>query len=372
VVETEPTLRWRPLLVVALLQALLLYWLVIFPRARRELRRWERRARAIPSPDLRRHALGKLNEEHSSAEGAAAFAILARPRGRKHVVRLCVAFEVMYDLLDALTEEPVDDVLANNLALHEALPDAFGPLRGDVDYYAHHPDRDDGGYLGELVRGCQVAFLALPARDAVAPVLVRCAMRARQAQSLNHASRRNGVDALAAWAMQQFGEGHGAVLCWWEAAAAAGSPLGIFALVAAASHSSTDAHDARTIEETYFPWIASLHWLMESLVDQDDDRVSGNRSYVGEYGSRAIATARLRLIARRALMDTRRLPQANRHTLLLAGMVALNLSHPGAAAAEGHDAAAVVRAEMGGLVAPLLVALRIRRQIGRCRMRAPV
>jgi tetraprenyl-beta-curcumene synthase len=346
--------------------------LVIFPRARRELRRWERRARAIPSPDLRRHAIEKLNEEHSSAEGAAAFAILARPRGRQHVVRLCVAFEVMYDLLDALAEEPVDDVLANNLALHEALPDAFRPLRGDVDYYAHHPTRDDGGYLGELVRGCRVAFLALPARDAVAPALIRCAMRARQAQSLNHASPRDGADALAAWAMEQFVEGDGAVLCWWEAAAAAGSPLGIFALVAAASHLSTDAHDAQTIEETYFPWIAALHWLMESLVDQEDDRESGNRSYVEEYGSRTSATARLRLIARRALVDTRRLPEANRHTLLLAGMVALNLSHPGAASDDAHDAAAVVRAEMGGLIAPLLASIRIRQQIKQRRSRERV
>lgn len=176
-------------LVTSTVHALLLYWLVIFPRARLELRRWQRHARAIPSPALRDRALGKLDAEHMSAEGAAAFAILARPRGRKHVVRLCVAFEVMYDLLDALAEEHVDDVLANNLRLHEALPDAFRPARPGFDYYAHHhhDEEDDGGYLAELLRGCRVAFLALPARREVAPGLIRCATRAGEAQSLNHA-----------------------------------------------------------------------------------------------------------------------------------------------------------------------------------------
>jgi len=350
-------------LVAALVHALLLYWLVIFPRVRLELRRWQRHARAIPSPELRGHALGKLDEEHMSAEGAAAFAILARPRGRKHVVRLCVAFEVMYDLLDALAEEPVDDVLANNRQLHRALPDAFRPARDDVDYYAHHHG-DDGGYLAELLRGCRVAFLALPARRQVTAALIRCATRAGEAQSLNHASLFGRPDALAAWALEQLDGTQRGLLCWWEAAAAAGSPLGIFALIAAASHPSTDERAAEAIEQVYFPWIGALHWLLESLVDAEDDTISGNRSYVREYGSSVVVGQRLALIARNALADARRLPQADRHTLLLAGMIALNLAHPGAASDETRRVTAAVMAEVGGLVAPLLAAIRIRQRLG--------
>jgi tetraprenyl-beta-curcumene synthase len=352
-------------LVATMVHVLLLYWLVIFPRARLELRRWQRQARAIPSPELRGHALGKLDEEHMSAEGAAAFAILAHPRGRKHVVRLCVAFEVMYDLLDGIAEERVDDVLANNLQLHEALPDAFRPARHGVDYYAHRRDEDDdGGYLGELLRGCRAAFLALPARRQAAPALIRCATRAGEAQSLNHASLRGRPDALAAWASAQLDGTQRGPMSWWEVAAAAGSPLGIFALIAAASHPFTDERDAEAIEQAYFPWIAALHWLLESLVDEEDDGISGNRSYVQEYGSRAVVGERLALIARNALADVRRLPQADRHTLLLAGMIALNRAHPGAASGEARRATAAVMAEMGGLVAPLLAAIRIRKRLG--------
>lgn len=351
-------------LVVALIYALLVYWLAIFPQARRELRRWEKRARGIPSPELRCHALGKLNEEHMSAEGAAAFAILARPRGRKHVVRLCVAFEVMYDLLDALGEECVDDILANNLQLHQALPDAFQPAPDGVDYFAHHQSQDDGGYLDELLRDCRVAFLALPARRQVSAALLRCATRAGQAQSLNHASPPGSADGLAAWAEGQLEGEHGSPLRWWETAAAAGSPLGIFALIAAASHPATEEGDAEAIEQAYFPWIAALHWLLESLVDQDDDTVSGSRSYVSEYGSIAVACERLAWIARNALLDTQLLPQADRHTLLLAGMIALNLAHPGAASDDAKGPAAVVAAELGGVVGPLLAAIRIRQRLG--------
>lgn len=344
-----------------LLRAAVVYWLVIFPFARRQLRAWRRRADAIPDPALRRSALVKLAEEHLSSEGAAAFGLLAASRRLRDVVRLCVALEVMYDFLDALGERPVANMEANNRALHGALAAAFELDAPLGDYYRHHPGCDDGGYLCDLVRTCRDALARLPGHRCVAARLVRAARRAAEVQTLNHAGVQLGYGPLDRWSRRQ-GAAE-AELRWWEVAAGAGSPLVIFALLAGASHRGLRDPEATAIETAYFPWIAALHWLLESVVDQADDERTGNHSYVARYGSAAAASARLAVIATRAVADARALRGGDRHVLLLSGMVALNLSHEGADDPAASTACAAVRSAFGGAIAPLLLMLRVRQRL---------
>lgn len=360
--DAAGALRWRIRVALTLAWTLLLYWLVVFPQARRELSRWERRARLIPDPTLRAHALHKLETEHLTAEGAAAFAILAAAGSRRSVVRLCVAFEVMYDYLDALAEQPVANQLANNRQLYRALGAAFAPATPLEDYYARNPQGDDAGYLHALVLTCRSRFARLRAHSSVLPALQRLTACADEAQSLHHAASVSGPEQLARWARAR--QPAGATVHWWELAAAAGSPLGIFALVAAASHRGTDPRAAEEIERAYFPWIAGLSWLLESLVDRDDDAARGEHSYIEHYRSPHELASRLSTIAGRAAADARGLPCPARHTLLLAGMVAMNLSHAGAGGAATCDVARAVQRAVGGPVAPLLAVLRLRRAAG--------
>jgi tetraprenyl-beta-curcumene synthase len=353
---------WRLRLGSAFAWVLPLYWLAVFPQARRELRRWERRAGRIPDPSLRAHALGKLRSEAMTAEGAAAFAILATARSCRQVVRACVAFEVIYDYVDALAEQPVADVLGNNRRLYGALGAAFAPDRPIGDWYALHPAHDDGGYLRALVETCRGELRRLPAQAHVREGLQRLAVRANEGQSLHHAAAdADGAQALARWAATQ--QPPGGALHWWELAAAAGSPLGFFALLAAAAHRGTDRATADAVERAYFPWIAALSWLLESLVDQDEDAGSDAHSYIAHYGPPQSAARRLATIAEHASADARRLPQGARHTLLLAGMAGMYLSHAGASSAAATEAAEAVRRAIGGPIVPLLWILRVRRRL---------
>jgi tetraprenyl-beta-curcumene synthase len=355
---------WHVRLGAAFAWSMPLYWLAVFPRARRELRGWERRARRIPDRALRAHALRKLRSEAMTAEGAAAFAILGTARSRRDVVRACVAFEVIYDYVDALAEEPVADVLGNNRMLYGALAAAFALGAPVEDWYARHPHRDDGGYLRALVDTCRRALARLPAHEYVRPGLLRLARIASESQSLHHAaSGAEGERALARWSQAQ--QPPHCSLAWWELAAASGSPLGFFALLAAAAHRRTDDADARAIEQAYDPWIAALSWLLESLVDQDEDAGSDVHSYIAHYDGRQDAARRLAAIARHAVADARRLPQAARHTLLLAGMAGMYLSDAGAESPAAREAADAVRRAIGGPLVPLLVILRLRRRVGR-------
>jgi tetraprenyl-beta-curcumene synthase len=354
---------WRVRLGGAFAWSMPLYWLVVFPRARRELRKWERRAHRIPDRALRDHALRKLRSEAMTAEGAAAFAILGTARSCRDVVRACVAFEVIYDYIDALAEEQVADVLGNNRQLYGALVAAFALDAPAHDWYARHPCGDDGGYLGALVDTCRRALVRLPAHERVRPGLLQLARRAGEAQSLHHAATSaEGERALARWSEAQ--QPPGCMLAWWELAAAGGSPLGFFALVAAAAHRRTSPGDVRAIELAYDPWIAALSWLLESLVDQDEDATTDAHSYVAHYGSPEYAARRLTTIADHAAADARRLPQAARHTLLLAGMTGMYLSDAGADSLAAEEVANAVRDAIGGPLVPLLVVLRVRRRLG--------
>ena len=135
------------------------YWLSVFPVVRREIARLRERASAIPDPVLRELALQAL-EKRGNMEGAAAFATLVpRPR-RRAVVRALVAFQAAYNYVDMLAEQPCEDLVANGRRLHEALSVAVASgaqAAGTqpVDYYEHHPQCEDGGYLDEMVQRCR-------------------------------------------------------------------------------------------------------------------------------------------------------------------------------------------------------------------------
>src|SRR5215212_2244230 len=85
---------------VALVRANVRFWPSVLPDVRRELRRWDRRAEAIPDPVLRDQALAKLRHERFNTEVAATLATLVPPVRRHAAVEAIVALEVMYDYLD--------------------------------------------------------------------------------------------------------------------------------------------------------------------------------------------------------------------------------------------------------------------------------
>ena len=325
------------------------------------MRRWTERALAIDDPALRELALGKLTGEALVVEGAAAFAIFAAPAHRADVVRAAIAYEILYDVVDAIGEAPSPDPLAHNRAVHAALLDALtpeAPLRHRV--LTPSGTEDGSCYLALLVRKCREALLRLPAHRLVLPGLQRFAARAAEAQSLNHAGAADGHRALADWAAAQPVPD---CFWWWEVAAAAGDPLGVFALMGVAGDPRLRACEAEAIEQAYFPWIGALVWLMESLVDQREDLRSGNHSYVGHYLSPEHAAARMANIAARAAAAAAALRRGSSHVVLLAGVASLYLSDPRASAQEAAAGALAIQRTLGWPLSTLRVVMCLRRRL---------
>lgn len=358
----SPSIRERVALAVAFLDATLRYWLTVFPRASRGVSHWQRRAAQIPDPALQRLGIDSLRER-SNIEGAAAFAAFAPRAHRAAVVRALVAFQAAYNYADLLSEQPHADAIANGRRLHEALPAALettpGPSAPQLDYYALHPQSDDGGYLHELVGTARAALSTLPSFPIIARSARIAAERIVVFQSFNVGTEQGDHVALAEWARERTPADSG--LQWWEVAAAAGSSLGVHVLIAAAAEDELSQQEVTALDQAYFPWIGALHSLLDNLVDRQEDVRTDQPSLISYYASPAQAAARLRMLAAESVSRVRALPQGRRHLIILAAMAGNYLSNPEANAPEISYVARSVLDTIGDLAKPTLFVFRLRR-----------
>ncbi|HEX3519895.1 MAG TPA: DUF2600 family protein [Solirubrobacteraceae bacterium] len=309
---------------------LVAFWVVgvrelqwIRPHVAAEVTHWERCARCIPDATIRHDALEALRAKRLNIEGAALFAVLP-PRRDLRLLRLLVAYQVMLDFLDSVSERPAPDPVADGRLLHLALRDALDPQAEIRDYYAHHPCRGDGGYLRALVQACRRHAVALPAFPVIRSLAILGAERCG-VQGFNHdPDGRRRDQTLQQWAASTFRCNWG--ISWWELTAAASSTLGIHALLALAADPATGERDAIEVDGAYMPWICAASTMLDSYVDTIKDTADASHSYISHYPSTVIAVDRTYELVRRALSEASILPGGARHALIAAGMVAMYLS----------------------------------------------
>lgn len=367
----RPRARGRLALAFTFARAAVVYWTDVFPRVCLHIARWRRLARRIPDPVLRRLAFEAL-VKRGNMEGAAAFAAFA-PRTHRGAATLAAsAFQSAYNLLDLLGEQPSADPVLDGRRLHEALiyavtPGGGPPPPGDdsneatvtsLDWYEHHPQREDGGYLEALVQECRTAFAALPSHSLVESRARAAAARIVAFQSLNLSEAQGDHAALEQWALQATPPGSG--LQWWETAAAAGSSLGVHVLIAAAADSRLEQSEVSALSDAYFPWIGGLHSLLDNLIDKREDEAAGHRSLIEYYGPQR-AAERMRWLATQATRAAHELPHSSRHIAILAAMIGNYLSTPEARSVELRPVSDSVLETVGELRRPTMLVFRLRR-----------
>jgi tetraprenyl-beta-curcumene synthase len=293
------------------------------PAVSREVAAWRRVAEQIPDNALRTDALDALDRKRGQSDGAALFSILPRSRNR-HFLRLLVAYQIIWDYLDSVSERGASYGVANGLRLHLALIDALDPGGDTRDYYALSPWRDDGGYLRRLVNTCRDRCASLPSFQRVRALVLRDAIRA-QVLALNHdpdSARRD--DALRAWATREFGRGHDTA--WWELTGAASAGLATFALLALACEANPSEREIARTHAAYFPWASAVACMLDSYADQAEDAANGDHSYLAHYPTPDAAVAGTCRLVRRCLYELNSLENSEKHILIVCSMVALYLS----------------------------------------------
>jgi tetraprenyl-beta-curcumene synthase len=320
------------------------------------VRAWRARAAEIPDPQVRHDALSSLARKRGHTDGAALFWILPRARSLS-LLRLLVAYEIMWDFLDGVNEHGATAGQTNGLQLHLALIEALDPNRPISDHYRHHPWRDDGGYLRALVEVCRQGCTQLPSYERVRPLLVREAVRA-QVLGINHdlaPARRD--ETLREWAAKERSEKLG--VDWFELTGAASASLTVHALLALGAEPACTDRDIGQIHSAYSPWISAATTMLDSYVDQSEDAANGDHSYIAHYHTPRFAAQRIRELIQRGLLEAGALPSGERHTLIVACMVAMYLSKDSARTQAMRETTKSLMSAGGSLTRVLLPILRL-------------
>lgn len=324
------------------------------PAVSREVHRWQARARSIPDRPLREDALGALRRKRGQTDGAALFSILPAARNLP-LLRLLVAYQIMWDFLDSVHERAAEP--NNGVQLHTALVDAIDPTRAPRDYYLLHPWKQDGGYLSELVRVCRENCQRLPGFHAVAPLIATEAARA-EVLALNHEPDPLARDALLrAWARREFAEV--TEVSWWELSGAASAGLTIFALLALAADGNTPAQLLTRTRAVYSPWATAAATMLDSYVDRVEDEINGDHSYVAHYPTQERAVERIGQLIQRTIHASQQLPNSEGHTLITACMVAMYLTKDAARAPSTRELTTRIARSGGSLTLGLMPILRL-------------
>jgi tetraprenyl-beta-curcumene synthase len=349
-----------------------------------EVRSWRERAAAIPDQQLRADALQALARKRGSIDGAALFWILPRRRNRD-LLGVLVAYEVLADYLDCVSERGAGLGIENGRQLHLALVEAFEPETEISDYYRYHSGSEDGGYARALVSRCRSGCEQLPSYDAVKPFLM-CAAAQSGVLGLNHEpdpARRER--ALKEWAEGQISGHPGALETrdvpshsqasspsdkrWYERAAGSSAWVTVLAMLALAAEPKyavdgwvQDDLLARTYD-AYVRSIAPAGAMLDSFADMLEDAASDDHSYVAHYPSIEVATDRIGELVRQSRREARALPGGARHSVLVSCMIAFFLSKDSVRTPELRASARELARAGGPLVELLLPVLRLWRTV---------
>jgi tetraprenyl-beta-curcumene synthase len=360
---SPPTVSTRLGAIRLFAQAARRYWLEVFPVVRSAQRELLRRAEAIPDPLLREDAIASHRDKGSNSEGLAALAVLAPAAARRDLARSLVAYQLMLDYLDCVSERPAGDPLGNGACLHRAFEVALDPAAAHADYYELAPCADDGGYLVALIEACRAPLRRLPSLPVVQDRLLRQARLCRESQALNHAQRFAPIEErLSSWAREATAEaGVEEELEWWEVVgAAAASSLAIAALLALAATPGRTDRDASAVEGAYFPWASGLNALLDSLIDLDEDPVG--TSHMRRYPSPEVGARRMRMLAASARARLSRLPDGKWHEAIFSAMGTLYLAQPQAWRPGAAPVSRAVFDDLGPLAGPALCVHVLRRR----------
>ncbi len=292
-------------------------------------------------------------------------ATIAPARNRENVVEAIVALQIMYDYLDALTEQPTADPIRYGLNYSQAFNDALTVSGASTsDYYAYYTGQGDGGYLADLACAVRGALSSLPAVKAVADVIATIAQRCAEAQVRIHAVPSLGIDQLESWARSK---AEGTELAWREwLFGAMGSVVAAHALIAAAADERTTPELASEIDSTYLS-LCVLTTILDHVVDYERDITTGEESYLRFYESPGVLAQAIASVAGRVMVRVREIPHGPHHAVMLAGVVAYYTSQPSATGDFARPAAEQAQAALRPLITPTLASMRAWRRAKRAR-----
>jgi tetraprenyl-beta-curcumene synthase len=297
----------------------------VLPEVRSLLAGWRQAAEAIPDEELRRQAIASLTDKEFHCIGGAVYA--SANLGQRHIlIPLIVALQTISDYLDNLCDRSTSMDPEDFRMLHQAMLDAVDPAAPVRNYYMFRAEKEDGGYLAQLVKTCQSCILMLPSYPLVAAHVQELVAYYCDLQVYKHIRHDLREGELLRWWTQH--QPRYPYLGWNEFAAATGSTLGMFMMFVAATDRGLQQDEVEAIREAYFPYVCGLHILLDYLIDQEEDREGGDLNFCNYYNDQEKAIERISLVVHEARQKVAKLCAPGFHRMIIEGLVALYLSDP--------------------------------------------
>ena len=296
----------------------------VVPQAARELAVIRAIAETIPDDLLRIEALASIDAKAFHVAGACIHATFLPPEQAQAFIAIVVPLETIYDYLDNLCDRHPDVAPEAYPQLHRAIADALDPSAGTRDYYANGPVGNDGGYLAWLVTQTQAALANAPYLDLLLPRFAEAARFYGELQTNKHLPRGERERVCVAW--YERNRERFKALDWHEFACASGSNFHVFGPLYAAFANEPDSIGATY--DAYFPYVCALHIMLDSFIDQDEDREHDDLNFARVYGGERAMRERIAMMTRAARERLEALPDARAHRFVLDVMTLFYLSHP--------------------------------------------
>jgi hypothetical protein len=267
---------------------------------------------------VRGDALAAIVAKRPVTNGAAFFWTLPRHRSRE-LHRLLIAFQTLANFIDVVSEREARESGTFPRPWARAIEDAVAP--GGPE---RRPGglRDDG-YLDELVAECRHGCRALPGFERLHSIVARESANAH-ALDVEHdpdvARRRRRLRELAECRLDTSDD-----LSWFEQTAGASSLLTIIAPLAVAADPRASPAALEAAARSYRE-VATVSALLDNYVDRGADAQTGANNYLDLYGSTDEAIDRIGVLIERSLAGARRLPNGDRHVVIVACMIAMFLT----------------------------------------------
>lgn len=297
----------------------------IVPRASAELASIRTSALAIPDQRLRAEALASVDGKAYHVAGGCILATFLSDDDARRYVEIVAPLESIYDYLDNLCDRHPDVPVEAYPVLHRAIADALDPRAAPRDYYALGPAGDDGGYLHALVARTQHSLARLEGHVTLLPSFAEAARLYAEMQTYKHYPPGERERACIDWFARRR-DARTQNLEWYEFACAAGSQFQVYAPLYEVFARRNDAVGAAY--DAYFPSLAALHVLLDSYIDQAEDREHGELNFAALYSGPGRLLERVAFLAQSARHGFATLPNPADHVFVLRIMALFYLTHP--------------------------------------------
>jgi tetraprenyl-beta-curcumene synthase len=295
----------------------------VLPAVHYYLDEWKEQANQILNPELRKQALMSIETKTFHCEGGAIYGLLAQNYSNE-TIRFIVAYQTISDYLDNLCDRSTSLDPQDFRTLHESIFHALTPGAECTNYYRFRQEQEDGGYLRQLVKTCQSVLEQLPAYPKISSALHELASYYCDLQVHKHVQVEERVPRLKAWFESH--KDNLPEMSWYEFSACTGSTLGIFCLIAYASHEDCSEDLIEKVKNSYFPWVQGLHILLDYLIDQEEDRLGGDLNFCSYYKNKAEMSERFTHFVKKAKKSVAQLPHTNFHQMINHALLGIYLA----------------------------------------------